>query len=430
MTTKTLGRARIAPALLVFAASCGLWLSACGKNEAEVKPVVTVQTAVVQKGDIVQTVETEATLFPIQQAAITPKISAPVSRFFVNRGQKVRKGQLLARLENRDLAAAELENKGGFEQAEATYSSATKASLPEEWKRAELDVTAARQALDAEQKLYDSREELYKQGALPRKELDAARVALTQARNQYEIAQQHLNVLRAVGKKDQLKSASGQLAAAQGKYLGAKALLSYSEIRSPFTGWIADRPLYQGETASAGTPLITVIDNSQIIAKGHIPQEQAALLKVGDSASLTVAGIDRTFSGKVTVVSPAVDPNSTTVEIWAEAANPRQLLRAGTSAHLSIEARKVLGAIIVPTEAIVNAGEGAPAVFVVKDNIAHQTSIRVGIQQGKQSQILDGVPPGVTVVTIGAYGLPDGAEIKLQSAESNDKNDSHGKKDD
>src|SRR5258707_120271 len=82
------------------------------------------------------------------------------------------------------------------------------------------------------------------QGAMPRKELDQAGVDLTNARNQHEIAQKHLEALLAVGRQQQLKSAAGQLESAKGKYLGAAAQLSYSEIRSPIDGVVADRPLY------------------------------------------------------------------------------------------------------------------------------------------------------------------------------------------
>ncbi len=91
-------------------------------------------------------------------------------------------GQLLATLEDRDLSASEIESKGALSQAEAAYATATASGLPEEFRKAELDVEAAKQALDAEQKLYDSRQNLYQQGALPRKDLDQARVSLTQAK--------------------------------------------------------------------------------------------------------------------------------------------------------------------------------------------------------------------------------------------------------
>src|SRR6266404_5091971 len=135
---------------------------------------------------------------------------------------------------------------------------ATCSTLPEEIQKAQGDAQAAKVTLEAQQKLYDSREDLYKQGALPRKDLDQAAVALTQAKNQYELAQRHLDALMAVSKQQELKAAAGQLQSAKGKYLGAAAQLSYSEIRSPINGVVTDRPLYPGEMAAAGTPLITV----------------------------------------------------------------------------------------------------------------------------------------------------------------------------
>src|SRR5581483_2772062 len=137
-----------------------------------------------------------------------------VRKFYVNRGNKVRRGQLLAVLENRDLAAAAVENRGAYEQAEAAYSTTTAASLPEEIQKAELDARAAKTNLDAEQNVYDNRVMLFSQGALPRKELDTSAVALTQARNQYAISDKHLNSLQAIGKQNEMKSATGQLTSA------------------------------------------------------------------------------------------------------------------------------------------------------------------------------------------------------------------------
>ena len=248
------------------------------------------QVVTVQKETIQRTVTAEAILFPLQQAAITPKISAPVKAFYIKRGSRVRKGQLLAVLENSDLAAAAQENKGSYDQAQAAYETTTVSDLPQEVQKAQLDAQAARELFAAQQKIYNSRQELFQQGAMPRKELDQAGVDLTNARNQYEIAQQHLDALMKVGKTQALKSAAGQLESAKGKYLGAAAQLSYSEIRSPIDGVVADRPLYPGEMAAAGTPLLTVMDVSQVVARAHIPQPESALLKVGDPATILVPG--------------------------------------------------------------------------------------------------------------------------------------------
>ena len=173
-----------------------------------------------EKTTIQHTINTQAILFPRQQAAIVPKISAPVQKFLVKRGSPVREGQLLAVLENRDLSAAAQENKGSYEQAQASYETTTAASLPEEIQKAEADAQQAQQALDAQEKVFQSRQLLFDQGALPRKELDQSRVDVTQARNQAAIAKKHLDALMAIGKQQELKSAAGQLESAKGKYLG------------------------------------------------------------------------------------------------------------------------------------------------------------------------------------------------------------------
>src|ERR1041385_6134606 len=102
-------------ASLMCALAALLVSSACSKKEETPQPVVTVQTASVVRGSIQQIITAQAILYPRDQAAITPKVVAPVRKFYVNRGSPVNRGQLLVDLENRDLAAAELDNKGAYE---------------------------------------------------------------------------------------------------------------------------------------------------------------------------------------------------------------------------------------------------------------------------------------------------------------------------
>src|SRR5579859_7433266 len=254
----------------------------CSSDKGDQEPTVTVQVAPVEKTTIQRTISAQAVLFARQQAAIVPKISAPVRKFLVKRGSPVHAGELLAVLENRDLSAAAQDTKGSYDQAQATYETTTAASLPEEIQKAEADAQQAQQALDAQEKVFQSRQQLFEQGALPRKELDQSRVDVTQARNQAAIARKHLDALLAIGKQQELKAAAGQLESARGKYMGAQAQLGYSDIRSPMNGVITDRPLYPGEMATAGAPLLAVMDISSVIAKAHISQSDAAALKVGD----------------------------------------------------------------------------------------------------------------------------------------------------
>src|SRR5271165_987093 len=397
-------------------------LSGCSKEPGEKEPIVSVQVVTVEKTTIQHTVVAQAVLFPLAQSAIVPKISAPVKNFLVTRGSRVHEGELLAVLEHQDLAAAAVDTKGTYDQAQATYEISTGADLPAEMQKAQLEAQAAKQMLEAQQKVYDSRQELFQQGALPRKELDQAGVDLTQAHNQYELAQKHLEAMQAIGKQQTLKSAAGQLESARGKYLGATAQLSYSEIRSPINGVIADRPLYPGEMAAAGTPLLTVMDISQVIARAHIPQPDAALLKLGDKATITVPGEDQPTEGKITVISPALDPNSTTVEVWVQAKNPEQRLKPGTSVQLSMLARTISGALVIPAASLLTAEDGTTSVMLAgSDNRAHQKPVKVGVRQDDDVQIVEGVQAGDRVVASGAYGLPDNNKIKVEEQKKEEK---------
>jgi len=106
----------------VLAALLGGLLSfsiGCSKQEKEKEPVVSVQTMPAQRSAISQVASAEAVVFPLQQAVIAPKITSTITAFQVQRGSRVKKGQLLAVLENKDLAAAAEASKGDLDQAEA-----------------------------------------------------------------------------------------------------------------------------------------------------------------------------------------------------------------------------------------------------------------------------------------------------------------------
>lgn len=404
------------PGFVALAFVVALGLAACsGSESADKEPVVSVQAEPAERTSIQQKVVAEAVLYPIHEAAITPKVSAPVLKFDVNRGDHVRAGQLLAVLENKDLAAAVTENKGVYEQAQADYANTVSSTLPQEVQAAQSDAENAKAALGAAQRLYDSSKNLYDQGALAKRQLDQAQVALIQAQTQDQAAEQKLQKMEAVSHAAQQKSAAGQLAAAQGKYQGAEAQLAYSEIRSPIAGVITDRPLYQGEMAAAGTPLITVMDVSRIVARAHIPEAQAESLKVGDPAEISSLDGKDKLSGKVTIVSPALDPNSTTVEIWAEAKNTKEEFRAGASVNLTMVSKTAAEAIVVPKSALlVDPKEGSSVMVVGSDSHAHQRKVQTGIQQDDRVEIVQGLKEGEVVVTVGAYGLPDNVKVTVQ----------------
>jgi HlyD family secretion protein len=388
----------------------------CGSEEKAKDPIVSVETTAAHRTTISKTLAADAVVFPLQQAVLTPKITSTIKSFLVQRGSRVHKGQLLAILENADLSAAAEQSKGEYQQAEAGYATTTGASLPEQIQKAELDTAAAKSALDAQQQLYNSRKELFEQGGIPRRDFDSAQVSLVQARSQYEQAQKQLDDLHRIGQAQALKSAGGQLAAAKGKFLGAEAQLSYSEIKSPIDGVVTERPQYPGELAAANQPLLTVMDLSKLIAKAHIAQSEAVALKVGDSAEMQLPGLGEKVKGRVSLVSPAVDPGSTTIEVWVETTKPSSALKPGMTVQVQIAAATAQDALAVPASAVYKNADGTSFVLVAgADEKAHAKTVETGIKGASEAQILSGIKEGEAIITSGGYALPDNTQIKVET---------------
>jgi HlyD family secretion protein len=393
-----------------------MFLYGCSSAEKEPTPLVAVQVTPAKRGPIELEVTSDAVVYPLQQAILTPKITSTIAKFYVQRGTKVKQNQLLALLENRDLTGAAEQSKGEFEQAEASYDTTTGASLPQQIQKAELDAAAAKLAFDAQQKVYDARKQLYEQGALPRRDFDTAEVALAQVRSANEQAQKQLADLQRIGKQQTLKAAGGQRSAAEGKYLNAQAQLSYSEIRSPIDGVVTDRPQYQGELATANQPLLTVMNTSKLIAKAHISQTEAVLLKVGNKAEIELPGLDEPIKAKVTLVSPALDPGSTTIEIWVESTKSNPALKPGMNARINVIAKSEEDALVVPASAVYKSEEAGDFVMLAgSDKKAHLTKVKVGIKNKELAQIESGIKENDSVITVGGYALPDGTQIQIEA---------------
>lgn len=402
----------------IYLAACSLLLWGCsrktaeetGKGEAAATPV---EVAAARSETLAARVEAEAILYPLKQATIVPKISAPVERLLVTRGDHVKAGQLVAVLEAKDLLAAAQESKQLLEQAEANFQNTTSALLPGELTRARSDLQSAEESLDASTKVYESRVKLLKEGALSEKLVEDAKVAQVAAQSTLDTAKQHLQSLKAVGQSAQLRAAQAQVAAAAAHYRSSEAQLGYTRITSPIAGVVSDRPIYVGEIANSGAALLTVVEISQVVARATVAVEATARMRVGQPAEIK-DGVGTTLKGKVMVVSPAVDPNTTTVQVWVAAANPDEALKLGTTVRISVLTGEIQNATVVPVAALLASEDGGEKVMLAgTDSVAHAQKVEVGIRSNGMVQIVSGVKPGDKVIVSGALGLDDGAKIEV-----------------
>jgi HlyD family secretion protein len=393
----------------------GMALSGCKKSAEEApEPVVSVQAEHPAVGPIAEEIAGDAILTPLAQAAIAPRISAPIVSELVQRGARVHKGQLLITLEDRDLRGAALDSKGNLTQAQAAYSAATLAIIPEDLQKAELDLAQAQANLDVAKRTAEERKHLLDEGAIARRDVDTAMAAAVQAQAAFDTATKHLANVQKTTQRTNTDAAQGQLSSAQGKFENADAQVSYASLRSPIDGVVTDRPLFPGETAAAGTPLITVMDTTSLLAKLHISQAAAQKLKVGGTAELEIPGIEDTQPATISLVSPALDPGSTTVEIWLKLSNPGRRYKVGTPVHVLIHGTTIQNATQLPVAAILPADDGSTNVLVIgSDAAAHKHPVKVGLRTSEKVQILSGVTPSDLVITEGGYGLDEGTKVKV-----------------
>ena len=229
---------------------------------------------------------------------------------------------------------------------------------------------------------------------MPRKELDAiAACRWRRPRRSTTSPRSTWRRCRRRASKQQLKSAKGQLTSAKGKYEGAAAQLAYSEIRSPINGVVTDRPSYPGETPAPGTPLLTVMDTSSVIGAHPYPAERGRCARSRAMPPRIQRSRRRPVAGKVTLVSPALDPNSTTVEVWVEAAESGRThcVRAPQSRSPWLREPLTMRWSIPASAVLKSAGRRQSTVMIVIQDRAHQVAVETGIRQGDRVQITKGL---------------------------------------
>src|SRR4051812_49294544 len=202
------------PGKTIFAAATAVILLSCTKPQEKEKAPPTVQATAVTQATIRRIVHGDGALFPLDQAAIMPKITSPVQKFYVNRGDHVKQGQLLGVLENRDLVYAAAESKGAVQQAESNYRTTEITTVQDAIVKARTDVDAARDARESARKVLESRQQLFKQGALAGRLVDESQLAFVQADTNFRAAQEHLKALEAA-RQDQIRAAAAQVQSAK-----------------------------------------------------------------------------------------------------------------------------------------------------------------------------------------------------------------------
>jgi len=216
-----------------------LFLAGCGSREEKTAdPVVDVKVARAETADVKLTVRAPASVFAREQANISARITAPIRKLLVRKGDNVAAGQALAQLDNRDLAAQRDEAAAAVADAEANLQKVESGTLPTDIERARGQAVGTEAALNQAQKFYERRKQLFEQGAIPQRDLQLSQTELAQAKANFEVARRSLDLLQNQSRDKEIQMARSKAAQARARLTLVRALLDFSEIRSPFSGTI------------------------------------------------------------------------------------------------------------------------------------------------------------------------------------------------
>ena len=399
-----------------------------GAAEAEAEPVVEVEVAASSRAEVREYVEATGTLnaMPGHEASFSAATAGRVTRVVAQVGQNVRAGQVLAELDKSVLAATVRQQSAAVEQARAQAAQARAASgsqspiATDQIRQAEIAVSQARAGQTQAQNSLNRLQTLFARGIAARKEVEEAQTALavanaSVAQAESALAAARVNASRGVNeaRTQAVVSAGGVSAAAAGLQV-AQAELARAAIRAPISGTVTKRAVNDGESVDPATPAFEVIDASSLDLVANLPAQYLGRVKTGNLAVVKIEPFpDREFEGGVVQVAPAVDAQTNTVAVRVRLPNPRGELKAGLFADARIAVEIHAGALVVPEAALVVEGDET-FVFVPKsDATVERRKVSVGIRDAGRAEITEGLRDDERVVTAGAFGLEDGAKIKI-----------------
>jgi RND family efflux transporter MFP subunit len=393
------------PVWLVPAAILGIGLSSCNRTDkVQAKSPAELDTSGVSVGvikvirkNLGRTLTVSSELVPFQEIDVFAKESGFVKELNVDYGSHVQKDQTLATLEIPELQLQLKEDDAAIKNAAAQIPHA----------QDELNRMQAQQKVFQLQ--YDRLNGVAqsKPGLVAQQEVDDSQGKALSSAAQVEAA------------KSNLQSAESLLAAAQAKREHDQALFDYSKITAPFAGVVTQRFANLGTLMQAGTssstqamPLVRLSQDDLFRLVIPVPESYVKFIHLGDSVSVNVPSLNRTFPGKVARFSVDVREDTRTMHTEVDVQNPGRVLLPGLYAEATITLEKKDEAIALPVEAVDQNNNTASVDVIDLSNKIEVRRIVLGIQTSTDAEVLSGLQEGETVVVSDRSGLKAGQPVQ------------------
>ena len=382
------------PVLLIVLVAAGL-LFAKGTG-TKIDPS---KMADVKKDDLAKSVVATGKIEPITKVEIKSKASGIVKKLYVEYGQTVKKGQVLADLDRDEIQAQVNQARAQLESQEAQAGSSAA-----DVERAKFDAEGV--DIPTLQHAYERAQQMGKDGVISQQALDDAQRAYVMAVNKRDSARANLQVLSAKSKQSQADVAKARANLAQ-----LEEQLSYTTITSPIDGVVLSRDVEVGDAVSSilvlgssATLVMTLGDMNEVYVKGKVDESDIGKVYLGQPARIKVESFkDKTFTGKVTKISPmgVEKDNVTTFEVRASIDNHENILKAEMTANAEIILEEHKGVLTIPEGAIIYDKDKKASVQLAdasqKDGF-RKVPVTVGISNGSKTEVLSGLKDGDKVI--------------------------------
>ena len=360
------------------------------KSEEAPLPVKVVK---IRKGDLPLRLRVSAVTEVRQKAAIKAEISGKVAEVRKKIGDRVKKGELIIRIDDKEMKLA-------LKKAEAERLQALSKYIVNTEGFNSYISSEKKKGINEKKSAYEKALKLYKEGKITEKELHAAEDELLKA------------MIESGAMREQVQKVV--LGLTQAELNLTKARLDYerTRIKAPFSGIISKLDVSEGETVSAGTELFKIINLNSIYLKAFVLETEASKIREGMRVRIKFVGFPgKVFYGKIFAISPELSEKEETLPVYISLKNPGYL-RAGMRAEAEIEYKILKDVIIVPRKAILVRSE-RPLVFVVENNIALWRYIEMGKQNSEDVEIKSGVEEGELVIVEGQLTLAHQSKVRI-----------------
>jgi len=355
--------------------------------------------AKVEKGDLAKSVVATGKIEPITKVEVKCKASGIVKKLYVDYGDRVKQGQLLAQLDKLEIQAQVDQSRAALEAAQANLKSAQADS-----ERAKVDAEGP--DVPPLKRAYDRAIGMSKEGVVSASALDDAQKNYELALNKQNVAKAQVTVLKA-----KIAQAQAVVAQDQANLMQLEEQLSYTDIVSPIDGIVLSRDVEIGDAVSSilvlgstATLVMTLGDTSEVYVKGKVDESDIGKVYLGQPARIKVESFkDKTFTGKVTKISPmgVEKDNVTTFEVRVSINNPEGVLKAMMTANAEIILEEHKGVLQIPEGAIIY-DQNKNASVEVPDPKAKEgkrkLAVNIGISNGAKTELLKGLKEGDQVV--------------------------------